>query len=77
MECVESNFGWIYYGRNRHMTAKSHFILSGNTRTLCRCHTFSIDEMRQIRFTSINNLFKNQLCRKCLELLRAQTMHTC
>lgn len=76
MECSEYYFGWIYYGRNKHVTGKSHFLLPGNTRTLCRYHTFNIDEMRQIRFTSVHNLFKSQLCRKCLELLNARTMPT-
>lgn len=77
MSCSQDNFGWIYYGRNRHVTSKSHYLPPNKTQTLCRRYTFDIDEMRQIKFTSTNNLFKSQLCRKCLEFLNTKIMTAC
>ena len=76
MEHSEANFGWIYYGRSRHVTGKSHFLPLGTMQTLCRFRTFTLDDMRHIKFTDTKNLFKSQLCRKCLELLDTR-MLTC
>lgn len=76
MICSKENFGWIYYGRHRHVTSKSHYLPLDKTQTLCRLHTFDMNDMKQIKFTSTNNLFKSQLCKKCLELLNYKTMST-
>jgi len=74
VDYLENNFGWIYYGRNRHTTGKSHFVLPDTTQTLCRLYKFTLDDKRNLRFTSEDNLFKNKLCRKCLEILSYKSM---
>jgi hypothetical protein len=70
MEYSEDKYGWVYYGRSRHVTGKSHFLMPDTKQTLCHLYTFTIDDMRYARFTKENNIFRNKLCRKCLELLR-------
>ncbi|NHH98191.1 hypothetical protein DYY66_2422 [Candidatus Nitrosotalea sp. FS] len=71
---MDSDSGWTYYGRSRHLTGKSHFMLPNTTRSLCHLHTFTADDMRCIKITGTNNLFKSQLCRRCLEILDARAI---
>lgn len=69
-----SDSGWTYYGRQRHLTGKSHFMPPNTSQTLCRLHTFTADDMRHIQITSVGNLFKSQLCRRCLEILNTRAL---
>ena len=66
--------GWTYYGRQKHLTGKSHFMSSNTSQTLCRLHKFTADDMRHLQITSVNNLFKSQLCRRCLEILHTRNI---
>ncbi|MHB8545791.1 MAG: hypothetical protein ACYDAJ_03400 [Nitrosotalea sp.] len=66
--------GWTYYGRNKHLTGKSHFLLSRTTQSICHLHTFTADDMKHIKITGMDNLFKSQLCRRCLDVLDARAM---
>ncbi|HET7337578.1 MAG TPA: hypothetical protein VFJ23_06785 [Candidatus Nitrosotalea sp.] len=69
MNSTELDSGWTYYGRHKHLTGKRHFLLPNTNQSLCRLHTFTVDDMRNMRIADANNLFKSQLCKKCLEIL--------
>lgn len=69
------NSGWTYYGRNKHLTGKSHFLPSHTTQSICHLHTFTADDMRHIKITGMDSLFKSQLCRRCLGVLDSRIVH--
>jgi len=66
-------FGWFYYSRGRASGIhKNHYLLQGTWKTLCGCHTVSIQDKTNIRFVNENQLFKNKRCKMCLHILDHQ-----
>ena len=72
MDISRYDSGWTYYGRHKHLTGKSHFLPPRTNQSLCHLHTFTVDDMRHMEVTDIGNLFKSQLCKRCLEILDAR-----
>ena len=70
----DADSGWTYYGRSRHLTGKSHFLLSQTTQSICHLYTFTADDMKHIKITNMSNLFKSQLCKRCLDVLATRAM---
>lgn len=74
METEQRTFGWFYYKRGRYFgVVKNHYLPPGKLQTLCGNHVVELTDMQHVRFTEINQLFKQKLCKSCANLLNSKS----
>jgi hypothetical protein len=77
-DMVPEGFGWFYYRKGRAFgITKNHYLPKGKLQTLCGNHNVNPNDTPYVRFTDTDQLFKNKVCKSCLNLLNTKSLVTC